>query len=637
MWTPERVRALTGGIPHAPGVYVMRDRAGVVVYVGKAVDLAARVSQYFHRSGDPRPFVGMLSGILERIDTVVTRNEKEALLLENELIKKHRPPFNLLLRDDKSYLYLRVDPSDSYPRLELVRRRRPDGALYFGPYHSAASIRGTHALVNRCFGLRTCREAQFRNRSRPCLEHQMGRCLGPCVGEGAREEYGKRVEAAVLFLRGRHEDVLRQLRGRMAAASEAENFEEAARLRDQVKAVESAMTRQAVVLPAVRDTDAVGFAREGDVAAFAVLRFEAGVLAERIPYVLDGVVAPEEEIGESFLVQYYGRAPVPAEVLLPAGLVEGTDALAEVLLPKRAEAAAVGGPGARVEVRVPARGPAADAVKMAHQNALNLLKESLASGQARSRASARVAEVLAMPRAPRRIDGFDMSTLQSAEPVGSMVVFVDGKPEKRAYRTFAVRLEEGPGDVGFMREVLRRRYSKVAPEDRPDLVMLDGGEAQLRAAASVLADLGLADLPLVAIAKSRVIGKGGHGVADHSPERLYVLDRPAAAAGVRDSSEPAPTRVIVPPRNDPGLHLLMRVRDEAHRFAVKFHRKRRARREAASVLDGIAGLGKTRRTALLRTMGSVAAIRAASLDDLRAVPGLPGPVAEAVYRKVQGT
>jgi excinuclease ABC subunit C len=398
------------------------------------------------------------------------------------------------------------------------------------------------------------------------------------------------------------------------------------------------MTRQAVVLPAVRDTDAVGFAREGDVAAFAVLRFEAGVLAERIPYVLDGVVAPEEEIGESFLVQYYGRAPVPAEVLLPAGLVEGTDALAEVLAPKRTEAAAGGKPGTRagVEVRVPARGPAADAVKMAHQNALNLLRESLASGQARSRASARVAEVLALPRAPRRIDGFDMSTLQSAEPVGSMVVFVDGKPEKRAYRTFAVRLEEGPGDVGFMREVLRRRYSKVTPEDLPDLVMLDGGEAQLRTASAVLADLGLVGLPLVAIAKSRVIGKGGHGVADHSPERLYVLDRPAAAAGVRDSSEPETTRVIVPPRNDPGLHLLMRVRDEAHRFAVKFHRKRRARREAASVLDGIAGLGKTRRTALLRTMGSVAAIRAASLTDLRAVPGLPGPVAEAVFRKVQG-
>ena len=636
-WEAEEVARLTRNLPHDPGVYIMRDAEARVLYVGKAIDLAARVGQYFHRSGDPRPFVKMLHGLLERVDAVVTSNEKEALILENELIKRHRPPFNILLRDDKTYLYLRIDPSASFPRLELVRRRRPDGALYFGPHHSAASVRGTHSLVNRWFGLCTCSESQFRNRTRPCLEHQMGRCLGPCVGEGTRDEYLGRVEAAVLFLRGRHDDVRRRLGERMAAAAEAERYEEAARLRDQIRAVESALTRQAVVLPTTRDTDAIGFARDGDVAVFAVLRFEGGVLVERVPYVLDDVVAPEEEIFESFVVQYYGRAPVPAEVLLPAGLVESPGALEEVLGAKRATVEESGRGPAKVKVLTPVRGPAGDAVKMATQNALLLLRESLASTQARDRAAARVAEMLGLAKPPRRIEGFDMSTMQQSEPVGSQVVFTDGRPEKRAYRTYAVRLEEGPGDVGFMREVLKRRFAKLAEGEAPDLVLLDGGEAQLRTAAAVLDELGL-DLPLVGLAKSRVVGKGGRGPALHSPERLWVLDRDATmdAAGVRDAGAGPATRLIVPPQNDPGLHLLMRVRDEAHRFAIGFHRKRRAKREGASVLDGIAGLGKGRRTALLRRFGSVTAIRAATRDEIAATPGIPAPVADAVFDKLHG-
>jgi len=433
------------------------------------------------------------------------------------------------------------------------------------------------------------------------------------------------VDAVVLFLRGRFEEVRRRIAERMAEASEAENFEEAARLRDQGKAIETALTRQSVVLPTVRDTDAVGVARSGDCVAFAVLRFEGGVLGERVPVILDGVVAPLEEIADSVLLQYYARAPVPQSILLPAEGFEGTAALAEVLATRS---------GHPVKVKAASKGPGGDAVRMASRNASQLLAEHLAKGEVRDRAAARLGEILGMKRPPRRIEGFDLSTFQADEPVGSMVVFADGRPEKRAWRTFAVRLEEGPGDTGFLREVLKRRFTRALDEGQelPDLVMLDGGEAQLRTAMDVMAGLGI-DLPLVGLAKSRVIGKG-HGPATHSPERLYV---PARGGGVRDGgAEGDDVELIVPAQNDPGLHLLMRVRDEAHRFAVTFHRRRRGKKERGSVLDGIPGLGKTRRTGLLRHFGSVAAIRAADLPTLKAVPGLPGNVADAIFERMHG-
>ncbi len=626
-WTIEQVRRLTLDIPHAPGVYLMRDGTGKVVYVGKAVDLQARVSQYFHKAGDPRPFVALLSGILERIDTVVTSNEKEALILENELIKKHRPPFNVLLRDDKTYLYLRIDTSDDFPRLELVRRRKSDKALYFGPFASASSVRSTHAMVNRHFGLRTCPDTQFRNRSRPCLECQMGRCLGPCAGGATAEQYRQRVDAVVMFLKGRYEDVRRRLGERMLEAAEAENFEEAARLRDQAKAIQTALVRQAVVLSSTNDTDVIGVARSGDCVTFAVLRFEGGVLTERVPLAMDGVVAPLEEVADSVLLQYYGRAPVPAEVLVPADGFEGLTALAEVLSIRS---------GHQVKVRTASKGPLGDAVRIAQLNAQQLLVEHLAKGEVRGRSAVRLAELLGLGRPPERIEGYDLSTFQADEPVGSMVVFVDGRAEKRAWRTFAVRLEEGPGDVGFLREVLKRRFTRALEEGQqmPDLIMLDGGEAQLRAAMDVMNALHI-DIPMVGLAKSRVIGKG-HGPATHSPERLVIQAR---GTGVREGAAAfgrIEVETIVPPQNDPGLHLLMRVRDEAHRFAVTFHRRRRGRKERGSVLDDIPGLGRIRRTALLRHFGSVAALRAADLVMLKAVPGMPGPVAEAVFSKIHG-
>jgi len=629
-WTRKQIDKHTSNLPRDPGVYVMRGRKGRVLYVGKAKNLRNRVSSYFRKSGDPRPFVSTLHEVLDRIDTVITSNEKEALLLENEMIKKHRPPFNIFLRDDKNYLYLRIDLKARFPRLDLVRKRKRDNALYFGPHHSAASVRGTHALVNRYFGLRTCRDNKFRNRSRPCLENQMGRCIGPCSGLGSRDEYSRRVDSAVMFLKGRHEDVMRELHHRMEVAAEAENFEEAARIRDQMQAVEASLSRQAVILPTRKDADAVGFAREGDCAAFAVLRFESGVLLDRIPWVLESVMAPDEDLVESFLVQYYGDAPIPDRVLLPRGLVEGREALEEVLSIRGERA---------VKVLEPARGPRGDAVKMAQRNATILLQDSLVSRRTTSRALDRVAELLGLQTQPRRIEAFDMSNLSSTDPVGARVTFIDGRPEKGRYRTYRVRGECGPGDTGFMREVLGRRFAKAREDgDVPDLVLLDGGPSQLGVVSDVLREMGFADMPLAALAKSKVIDKG-HGPATRSPERIYVRspDRETdTVQGVRDVDD-APqsgVRLIVPPRNDPGLHLLMRLRDEAHRFAVRYQRKRRGRRGIRSALDGIKGLGKKRRTILLRHFGSVKAIRSATLDELKAVRGLPSRVAEAVFGKL---
>jgi len=647
-WSPEKAAAFTADLPHRPGVYIMRDRAGRVIYIGKAGNLHSRVSQYFRESGDTRPFVAILSEVLYRLETVVTATEKEALILENELIKKHRPPFNVLLKDDKAYLYLRLDPGAEFPRLELSRKRRDDGALYFGPSHSAQAIRQTHLMVTRHFGLRTCADAQFASRRRPCIEWQMKRCAGPCCKMVTREGYRERVDAAILFLKGRYQEVLKALTAGMKAAAAAEDFEEAARLRDQVRAVQDALSRQSVVLPGTTDVDAIGMAAAGDLAVVMILRFESGVLRDQAPLVLDNVVAPVAELLESVLLQFYSRTPVPAEILVPDHVGTGTgddrplEAL-ESLLAARA--------GRQVLIRTPKRGRSADALRMANDNAAETLRAAIEGAGSRKRALERLAATLGLDRPPTRIEGFDMSQFQSAEPVGSMVVMTDGRLDKKCYRTFSVKWESSRGDTGFMTEVLSRRLADVGRSGDgsdcaavPDLIMLDGGPSQLMAARAVLDNLGLR-IPLVALAKSRVVAMPGSSVS-HTPERLFVPadsgapESPGLRQDERAYFSDAPddlcdqARMLVPSQNDPGLHLLMRLRDEAHRFAISFHRKRRNRRGLGSILDGINGLGKKRRTALLRHFRTVAAIRQATLEDLMAVPGIPAAVADAIFDRM---
>ncbi len=681
-WTKEQIQGFTQDVPHKPGIYIMRDRRGHIVYVGKARDLYSRVIQYFRESGDPRPFVRILSEVLGRLETMVTATEKEALILENELIKKHKPPFNVMLKDDKAYLYLRLDTGEDFPRVDLSRRRKADGALYFGPSHSAGAIRQTHMLVNRHFGLRTCSNTQFRNRTRPCIEWQIKRCAGPCANMVTKEDYRTRIDAAALFLRGRYQDVLKALTERMKVAAAGEDFEEAARLRDQIKAVQDALSRQAVVLPNTVDTDIIGFAREGDIVVFMILRFEAGILQDRVPLVLEDVIAPEDEITQSVLVQYYAMAPVPGEVLVSADLLThlagnpGDAFGADGCVEDGAEDVASAGDGGLqaleellstraqrvVHIRTPHRGRVADAMKMAVENAQETLRATVTGAGSRSRALESLKAILGLNAVPHRIEGFDMSTFQAAEPVGSMVVITDGRLDKREYRTFAVKDARSRGDTGFMREVLTRRFARVASgeSEAPDVVMLDGGPTQLSTAQEVMAGFGL-NIPLVGLAKSRVsaaaVGsEAGHDVnqamkslqssVTHTPERLFVPAKSTApdGAGLRDDEQPYfskppdeltdQARMIVPNQNDPGLHLLMRLRDEAHRFAISYHRKLRNRQGISSVLDGIPGLGKKRRTALLRHFRTVAAIREASLEEIKAAPGLPGPVAQTIFDKM---
>lgn len=621
LWEPKEFERLTANIPHLPGVYLMRDKKGKVIYIGKAIDLHNRVSSYFHASGDNRPFISILSSVLNHIDTVVTANEKEALILEAELIRKHKPVFNILLKDDKHFLFLRIDPSEEFPRLTLTRRRKDDNSLYFGPYHSAQAIRTTYGLITRYFGLRTCSDREMKNRSRPCLEYQMHRCIAPCVKHDVKDEYQKRVETTVMFLKGRYTELTKLLEKQMVDYANQEKFEEAARIRDQIRAIDAVLTRQSVVLPVMKDVDAVGYARSGDCLVFAVMRFEEGVLLERCPYTLEGVVAPDEDIFESFLMQFYNRAPLPDLLLLHPEMPCNTNVLEEVLRLKGRKT---------FRIKKPAKGLEMDAVHMAMQNAQILLEQFLISNSVPTHALMKLAEIMRMPHPPKRIEGYDMSNIQGADPVGAMVVFTDGRPDKKAYRYFSIRGGGNTGDLGYIREVIKRRFKgSLSANPLPDLILIDGGELQVNAVSQVLSEIGITTIPIVGLAKSRVIGEKT-GPADHSPERLYMF---SGVHGVRD--EQGHIQTFIPPQDHPGLHLLMRVRDEAHRFANTFHRKKRTKKGFSSILDNIPGLGNKRRTLILRHFGSLKAIQDATAEEIISL-GIPKKVAHSIIEKMRG-
>jgi len=617
-----KIERLLEHIPQACGVYLMKDKNGKVVYVGKAINLRSRVSSYFQKSSDPRPFVRFLGDLLDKIDVVLTRNEKEALILENELIKKYKPPFNILLKDDKNYLYLKLDVGVDFPKLELVRRRKEDGALYFGPYHVASSARSTYALINKYFGLRTCSDRDFKNRSRPCIEYQMKRCLGPCVLSINKEEYRMRVKEASLFLQGRHQEVLKELKDRMFHAADQENFEEAARIRDQIRAIERALDRQGVVLPVERDVDAIGYSRDADVASFCVLRFEKGALSDTIPYVHKNAIGPDGDILEQFLVQYYQKAPVPDIVLVPRGVVEDLTALTEVLS-QRSEK--------EVDVTEPARGAFLDALKIATENARHALSQALEDEEIARYEVRRLCELLGIPHEIQRIEGYDMSTTMGDEYVGVMVVFRGGRADKASYRYFKIK-GEARSDVEAMKEVLLRRFIRLKEEEgeKPDLILLDGGVAQLNCGKEVLEMTGFSDIPVVALAKERIDRRQRIGFPVYLPERIYFYSPLTGGTGPRDTPEP-----FVPRQDDPGLRLLMRVRDEAHRYALRFHRKRRAKKGLLSVLEGVRGIGKKRLKALLERFGSVGGIREASFEDVAKVVGKK--CAEEVVKVLKGS
>ncbi len=595
-------------LPAKPGVYLMRGVQDEVLYVGKARSLRNRVRSYFQEARPLDPRIQLMVSQIARFEFIITASEVEALALESNLIKEHHPKYNVKLRDDKQYPLLKVTWEEDYPQLLIVRRIKDDGARYFGPYTDSGALRDTLRLLRKLFPLRSCKRRIGIDRiDRPCLNHHIHRCLAPCVGAVSAAEYRLMIEQVCLFLEGRQEQLVQDLQGQMEEASRLLDFERAAALRDRLADLRKVAERQKVVSTAREDLDVLGLAIGLEGALVQVFQVRGGKLVGREHFLLTAGadMRPEENL-EAFLVQHYAEAPqVPPLILLPA-LVASPEAIASWLGERR---------GGRVRLAVPARGEKKQLVEMAMENAALLLEQervrrSYAEEYA-FRALARLAADLDLPAPPRRIEAFDISNIQGQEAVASMAVLVDGRPAPEEYRRFRIRTVQGANDFAMLQEATGRRFRRGLAErdegkkggfaDLPDLLLIDGGKGQLHAVLDELGTIG-ATPAILGLAKEN--------------EEIYLPGR----------SEP-----LVLPRDSEALYLLQRVRDEAHRFAVTYHRAVRAKGTRASVLDGITGIGPRRKQALLRQFGSVKRIMAASIEDLAAVEGMSRQAAEAVY------
>jgi len=607
-----KLEAKLDSLPTEPGVYLMKDRRGDIIYVGKAVNLRNRVRSYFTRTGDTRAFVALLDQFLGDIETVLVHNEKEALLLENELIKKHKPRFNVLLKDDKQYISLRLDRTQTYPRLEVVRRYQKDGARYFGPYSSASAIRETLRIINRFFHLRTCTDHVLANRKRPCLLHQIGRCPAPCVYPVPEHEYRKSVDEVILFLEGKAGELVEGLRSRMKQAAGELKFEEAARIRDQLLAIERSLERQKVATTDFKDQDVFASHREGDRLLVYVLYVRQGRLNGGMAFPLGSQEFPDEELLPSFVNLYYDQGNfVPEEVLLPLD-IEEREGL-EALLTERK--------GDKVRVMVPKRGEKRDLVEMAQKNAEQAVLERRRTKDETEVVLRRLQERLHLRNLPRRMECFDISHFQGASIVASQVAATDGEIDKSRYRRYRIKSLEKQDDFASMHEVITRRLKRGQEEgDLPDLLVIDGGKGQLASALAAAKDLGVEGVDIISLAKSR---------------DLEVHDRD-------EESARSPERVFIPHRKDPivlrqnsaELYLLARLRDEAHRFAITFQQKSMRKGNFHSVLEDIPGVGDARKKMLLRHFGSLKRVREAGIEELAEVLG--PTVAERVHSALHG-
>ena len=584
-------------LPDSPGVYIMKDDHGKIIYVGKAIVLKNRVRQYFQSSRNHTPKVRAMVSHIADFETIMTANEVESLILEANLIKKHRPRYNIRLKDDKSYPYVKVTVQEEFSRVFITRRVLRDGARYFGPYTNVTALRDSLKLLRRLFPLRTCRTMP----ERPCLEYHIKRCLAPCVGKVEAEDYRAMIRAVLLFLEGRTDDVERELEQRMNAAAEAYHFETAARLRDQLSAVRTAAERQNIVTGA-GDQDAVGMARSTAGVCVQIFFIRGGKMIGREHFLLRGSEEESDaDILRAFLEQYYNQATfVPREVLLPCAIDAAAQATIEAWLAARKG-------GGKVALLTPQRGTKHDIVQMATGNAAKFLadeetRRSLLDEQTLG-AVEELGRYLGLKHPPRRMECFDISHNQGQETVASMVVFEDGAPKKSDYRRFKIRSTEGkPDDFLSMREVTTRRYVGLPEEELPDLIIIDGGKGQLSSALEIIRHAaGHKDVPVVGLAKQF--------------ELVFT----------EGNSEP-----VELPRRSQALYLIQRIRDEAHRFAITFHRKLRGKRNLVSVLDHIVGIGPKRRQSLRTHFGSLEKIKEASVEELAAAPGMNRTSAEAV-------
>lgn len=607
--TPQ-IAALLKRLPDHPGVYLMKDARGKVIYVGKAQSLRSRVRQYFQASRGSAPPMRIESAIdrVADIEWTLTDTVSEALLLEATLVKRHQPRFNVRLKDDKSYPWIRITLGDDFPRIERTRTVVRDGSRYFGPYASASSVDEAMELIRRIFPFRTCTipiRVGERALDRPCLLYHIKRCQGPCVEAIDRAAYRADIDQVILFLEGRQEQVARSLRTEMEEAAEALRFERAAALRDKLRAIERTMEQQKMAGFGRRHLDVLGLARSGGEAAVQRFAIRDGRTVARDVYLVENVgEGSDADALGAFIGQFYATTgSIPPQVLVPFAPPEREDL--EALLAARR--------GAKVRIEVPQRGTGRRLLELAGRNAAG----SLAREQTRWMADQgrmlgaleELAAALGLPGPPMRIECYDISTIQGTSTVGSMVVVEEGRPKPSEYRRFRIRTVEGQDDFASHAEVMRRRLGRLetamAGEGTgwriPDLLVIDGGKGQLSAARAVLEELGYGDLPIAGLAKER--------------EELFLPGRP----------DP-----VVLPATSPALYLLQRLRDEAHRFAITYHRSVRAKAQTRSALDEIPGLGPVRRRALVRAFGSVKGVREASVDDLAGVPGIARALAERI-------
>ncbi len=594
-------------LPRGSGVYLFRDEAGEVLYVGKAKSLRSRVRSYFQR-GDTRFGSAQLAERIADVEVIVTQTEAEALHLEQNLVKRHRPPFNIRLRDDKSFPYIAVTLTDEYPRVMFTRERHRRGTVYFGPYANAKKVRETLDVLNRVFRFRPCEGPRpGRHSGIPCLDFHIDRCFAPCIGAISKEGYDAVIDGVIGFLSGDTRTIQAELTERMREAAADERFEEAARYRNRLFSIRHLADRQAADRRDVGSVDVIGLAIGGDQAAVQVFPLRDGKMIDRYGFHLENVAGEDaQSILEAFVLEYYGAAPsAPPEVLVSTEI--DTTALAEFLSDRR---------GSRVVVRTPLRGEKRRLVELAAENARLALESDSAIREAtRSRRIAaleELREVLNLESLPVRIECFDVSNIQGESIVASMTVFVDGRAKNAHYRTFSIRSLEGQDDVGAMREAVARRFARLKGGEldesfsrMPNLVVVDGGKGQLAAALAAMEELDLPRVAVIALAKR--------------DEEVYVPGFPVP---------------IVLDRSSPALQLLQRIRDEAHRVALRYHRRKRSARSMETIFEGLPGVGPVRRRAIIRHFGSVERFLDASQEELEGVPGLPQKTARTLYAQL---
>ncbi|MCP4873070.1 MAG: excinuclease ABC subunit UvrC [Proteobacteria bacterium] len=608
-------------LPTGPGTYLMKAEDGEVLYVGKAVDLRARVKQYWQRAGagDGRFHIGFLVPQIQDVEVVVTPSEREALILEDTLIKKYQPRYNVKLKDDKTWLSLRLKRGKKWPRITMVRRWKDDGAQYFGPYLNQVSAWEVQKLLKRTVPLRTCSDGVFRAHSeRPCIEHQMGRCVAPCVGKVTPEEYDALLDEAALLLEGRNKALVRRLEARMQAAAEKLYYEEAARVRDNMRLIERLTEKQGLhAAPGQKDRDVFALHREGDLAAVALMPVREGRMQDARGFSFRSVAEEDDELLGRLITQLYSPTiPPPPEILVPIPVADA--ALRAELLSELA--------GRKVVIRQPKRGDAVRLLTIAAKNAEVRFASDHSKAERHQRAMFGLQKVLRLAELPRSIECYDNSNIGGTDPVGAMVSVVDGKPNKAGYRIFKIQTVVGADDYATMKEVLSRRIKRGLTDSArwklPDLIVIDGGRGQLRMVVEAAREVG-ADV--VDLDGGPIQPPVGGPLL-----RIISIAKPNDGEETDKLYEPGRSNAISLRAHDPALHLLQAARDEAHRFGVHHHRKLRSKRTVTSALDTIPGIGKTLRTRLLRRFGSVKRIRAATVDDVAAVPGMGRAKAERV-------